>query len=59
MPISCSVKYVRGLELYFNLFLAAVVSHLTLLVSIVVFCCISVVSNPVSRTDSFSIAMQS
>jgi hypothetical protein len=58
-PVSCSVKCVRGLELPFDLFLGTVVSHLTLLVSIVVFRCVFVVPNLVLKTGRFSITMRS
>jgi hypothetical protein len=59
MPVSYSVKYIRGLELLFNSFLATIVSFVSLLASIVVFLCVSLVPNPVSRDDSLSIAMRS
>jgi hypothetical protein len=39
--------------------LAVIVSHVSWLASIVVFRCVSVVPNPVSRADSSSIAMRS
>jgi hypothetical protein len=46
-------------ELSFNLFLIVVVSHVFCLTSIVVFRCVSVVTNPILMVNSFSIAMRS
>jgi hypothetical protein len=57
--IRCSVKCPLRLELSFDSFLAAVVSHVTLLASIVVFRCVPSVPNLVPMADSFSIAMRS
>jgi hypothetical protein len=55
----CSVKCLSGLELLFDSLLTVVVLHVSWLVLIVVFRSISVVHNPVSRVNSFSIAMWS
>jgi hypothetical protein len=41
------------------LILVVIISYVSWLVTIVVFLCVSVVSNSVSRADSFSIAMRS
>jgi hypothetical protein len=42
----------------FDSFLVAVVLHVTLLASIVVFHCIFRLPNPIPRVDSFSIAIR-
>jgi hypothetical protein len=49
MPTRYSVKCTRGLELFCHSFLATVVSHVSWLVSIVIFRCVSVVPKPVLR----------
>jgi hypothetical protein len=53
----CSVKCVREVELFCGLILIVIVSHVTLLASVAVFHCVSVVPNPVLRASSFLIAM--
>jgi hypothetical protein len=55
----CLVKYVWGLELLISLILVAIVSHVTLLTSSVIFCYDYMLSNSVLRVNSFSIAMRS
>jgi hypothetical protein len=57
MPVSCSVKYARGLELFCDSILIVIVSHVTLLGSIVFFHCDSRLPNPVLRVNRFSIAI--
>jgi hypothetical protein len=54
--IKYSVKYVRGIELFYDLI--AVVLHVILLASIAVFHCVSMISNSIPRADSFSIAIR-
>jgi hypothetical protein len=53
------VKYLCGLELSFDSLLTIAVSHVSWLTSIVVCRYISMVTNPVQRADSSSIAMRS
>jgi hypothetical protein len=55
--VRCLMKYVRGLVLFCDSLLAAVISHVSLLTSIVIFRCVSVVCNPVLRVHSYSITI--
>jgi hypothetical protein len=59
MPSSCSVKFLCGLELPFDLFLVVIVSQMSWLTSIVVFRCVSWFTIPFPRADNFSIAVRS
>jgi hypothetical protein len=53
------VKCLLGLELSFDVFLSAVVSHVSWIALIVVFRCVFMVPNPILKADIFSIAMRS
>jgi hypothetical protein len=57
MHTRCSVKCVSGFELLVGSILVTIVLHMTLLASIVIFHCDFRLPNPVSRANSFSIAM--
>jgi hypothetical protein len=53
------MKYLCGLELPFDSFLAAVVSHVSLLASIAIFRCVSRLPNLIPKANSCPIAMWS
>jgi hypothetical protein len=52
------VKYLRGLELLFNLIFVTMVLHMTLLASMVAFRCVSRFPSLNPRNDSTAIAMR-
>jgi hypothetical protein len=58
MLLRCSVKYMRGCELFIGLILFFIISHVALLALIGVFAT-SRLPNPVLSTISFVIAMWS